>query len=1042
MPKLQNTPTRKDPLRLLAAVLILSTMGLMFLFWTIYTTSQNLQKNQQQLITLQSLRGKILYYDALIENSMMMAAHNEALILIDDHTTTQGLDFWREKHSEYRDGLYEAFAKIHLLAPTVLEELTETLNSTTDRLLDLHNTAFLLIEAGLTLEALDVLHGAEYENYKNKFQQTIHLIDTEVGSLIIQTQHKAQKRLLFQLLLSALVLGIIFIFWWVSWFILQRWRRMMDKNAQEREAMLITMEGLREEAEKRRAEQQAIIEVSNDGILTLRNNGAILSCNPAGLAIFGKETGVIGAHLQDLIPSLATVLDEPFSTSSYYAKIGSEQAEYDVWLDEETVRPIELSMSEALLEDDVIFTATLRDITPRRAAEEARRETDLARRQSEAKSQFLANMSHELRTPMNGVMGMADLLLRSKLSGEQEDYVRTINKSATALLSVINDILDFSKIEADELTLEPITFNLHELVDDIGDIFAAAAEAKNLNLLVRYRPGTPEHIIGDQTRIRQILSNLVNNAIKFTDRGHVLITVMESAKEQAPNGQIMLSCAVTDTGIGISPEKQKNVFGRFTQADETTSRRFGGTGLGLTICKQLAELMGGDITLTSALSKGSTFTFCAPFTPAAAVEETSQRAEERRQAATSIKGKTIHILDDNALNAFIMEEEITYHGGLASTFDSAEKALETLRVTDEKDLPELILVDYILPGKNGLEFGEILKNDGRYKQIKLIACTSMVMQGDIGKFETAGFDGYLAKPMKSHLMLQMIHAALFREINEKFILTRQTLRQREEENATTASILGFKILVAEDDVVNQKVISKLLSDLGCHPTICGDGMAAVEQAKKDHFDLILMDMQMPRMNGLQATEQIRIDERRAKKDANIIVALTANATKNDRDRCLEAGMNDFLSKPITLDKLKQRLEHWLVHKSKVSPDADLNDVVEEKKKSGKTAPIDLNYLNELTGEDEALTKELIAAYVEGAKESLKKLKEAPISSDPWRKAAHKLKGSSTNLGIVKMGELAAWAEAAAKSEDKDMMLTVINTEWDRLIAFIEEQNLA
>jgi PAS domain S-box-containing protein len=1027
-------PVRKDPLRLLAGVLILSVMVLMSLFWMIYTGSKHLQDTQKQLITLQTIRDKVLYYDAQVKSAALLTTYGK---------DSNEISRWKMQHSDYRSGLYQSFTQLHEHAPKILEEQAEQLNSAADRLLDLHESAFLLVDAGLKEEALDILTGYEYRKYEKLFQQNIALIDTEVGALINHTQHEAQKRLLFQLILSAIILSIIFIFWWVSWFTLQRWRKAIDRNAAEREKMLVTMQELKQEAEKRRAEQEAIVEASSDGILTLKSDGTVLTCNHTGQEIFGviSESALTGQKLQKLIPNLASAFtEEEFSLPDYYAKLGREQTEFDIHLNDKVVRTIELSMGETTVDAGVIFIATIRDISHRRAAEDARREVALAQEQNEAKSQFLANMSHELRTPMNGVMGMTDLLMRTELNNEQEDYVRTIGTSSSALLNVINNFLDSSKIEAGQLSLEPITFNLHELIDDVADIFSAAAEVKNLNLFVRYKPSTPENVVGDETRIRQILSNLVNNAIKFTERGHVLITVSHQNVKGDEKGRCYISCSVTDTGIGISTEKQDNIFGRFTQADDSTSRRFDKTGLGLTICKQLAELMDGDITVNSSLGKGSTFTFIVPYLILEAEEQKRQDELERRLTEHSIEGKSIYILDDNSLNTFIMEEELRHHKINTQTFDSAEVLIESLQNCET--LPELILVDHMLPGMSGLEFGKFLQKDEKLKCIKTIACTSLALQEDIKQFEMAGFQGYLSKPLKSRLLTNMIQAVLFRDPAATEILTRQALRQQDKDIDThDIREFEFNLLVAEDDLVNQKVIRKILGDLGCTVTIAGNGLEALELFKKDTYDMILMDMQMPEMDGLQATQQIRLFEQEEMKSPTVIMALTANATKTDRDRCIASGMNDFLSKPITIEKLEQRLDHWLIQKNSVSPDAILEAQEEVTENQQNQTPMNLKHLTDLTGGDDDLTKELISAFVEGALTNLEQLYNNNVASDVWKKASHKLQGSCLNLGIEKLGEISAWAENAEASEDKDLFMKVIDEEWKRLNAYLKEQEL-
>ncbi len=653
-------------------------------------------------------------------------------------------------------------------------------------------------------------------------------------------------------------------------------------------------------ADRARFTLQHAINHGTDGLALLNASGCYTYMNPAHAAMYGYTADeLLGKTWKELFhPDWASLIEQ--LSGPDLIESGSWQGE--VVGKKRSGEPFHVEMSLAIIgadnEDGATMVCTSRDITKRKKMEgDLIAAKDAAESAARVKAEFLATMSHEIRTPMNGVIGMTGLLLDTNLTREQRDYAETVRRSGEALLAIINDILDFSKIEAGKLKLEVIDFDLRTTVEETLDLLAEQAHRKQLELIGLIDAAVPTALRGDPGRLRQILTNLIGNAVKFTERGEV---VLKLSAEKPDERTATLQFEIIDTGIGISPENQARLFRSFSQADASTTRRFGGTGLGLAISKQLVELMGGEIGADSRPGEGSRFWFTVRL-------DRQPCAPTHVRPAEDLAGLRVCLIDDNATNRMLLEHHARAWGMTHASAEDGPNGLALIREAGRAGHPfDLAIVDMQMPGMDGMELARALRADRSIATPRLVLLTSLAQRGDAKVAQDSGFSAYLTKPIHQHQLFDCL----------RLVMGRSAPGSAEDDRLVTVHSLAEiesrshgRVLLAEDNVINQKVAVKMIEKLGYHVDVVANGEEAVEALSRIPYILVFMDCQMPEMDGYEATRRIREMEGTARHTP--IVAMTANAMQGDREHCLAAGMDDYISKPIAVKNIQAALERWL-----------------------------------------------------------------------------------------------------------------------------------
>jgi len=789
--------------------------------------------------------------------------------------------------------------------------------------------------------------------------------------------------------------------------------RRVEERTAELEQEVVDRQHAQEALHESEGRIRLLLDSTAEAIYGMDRDGNCTFCNPATLRVLGREMGdtLLGKPMHAVMHhSLADGTPVPREKCSIARALttgtGIHKDNEVFWRADGSCFPAEFWAYPIQKEGEIVgAVVTFLDITERKRAEAALLDAkEAAEAGSKAKSEFLANMSHEIRTPMNGIIGMTDLALDTTLTAEQRDYLSLVKSSADSLLHVINDILDFSKIEAGKLELEKTDFDIRDLFRDTLKTLAQRADEKLLEMCARVSPKVPKILIGDPTRLRQLVVNLVGNAIKFTQKGNI---ILDAELEEIAGDDARLHISVSDTGMGIPLDKQQIIFESFAQVDGSTTRRFGGTGLGLTISRQLVELMGGRIWVTSEIGKGSTFHFTCVLQKG--IEALSDR---ERIAAEAFPGINVLVVDNSDVNREIFAEMLTNWGMHPTCTDSGPGALKILETTKRTGHPfPIVLLDAVMPSMDGFQVLQRIQSAPGLAGAVIMLLSANRLMADKERCRGLGVKQSLSKPVGQSELLDAILLALGQDTAEEYLMP------VEAEDQKKAVQRKLAILLAEDNPVNQKLAIRLLQKAGHSVTLARTGREALEAweaVASPGFDVLLMDIQMPEMDGMEATAAIRAREKKSGKHVPIL-AMTAHAMRGDKERCFAGGMDGYVSKPILPSALFAEIERCLG----ISQGLEGETVAEQSKES--VEQIDrASVLERVEGDQELLT-EMIHLFQEDAPTQLNTMREALRCGDMklLERSAHSLKGAAGNLSAQAVTAAAGKLEKDAKNNDSE-----------------------
>ena len=872
---------------------------------------------------------------------------------------------------------------------------------------------------GLLQNAIDQITGEDVDGYINYFglrvigkwmwnpELDIMLVSEIAETEVYADYNRTKVNLWLVSIIAVIIIGIISLFM----FVVGRRAHILQMDSNRK------LEGLvaerTQELAKSEQDNRLILGSVTDSIIGIDRNGHCTYLNRSAEQIIGTPSEeVVDQHVTDFI-----TLNEEASQAELVQQLeaslqaGKSQTHIAKLIadDEQKALSIEYVINPIVISGNIVGAVLiLRDITKdqevKSALIDAKKMADEA---SESKSNFLANMSHEIRTPMNAIIGMSYLALQGELTAKARNYVDKVNRSATNLLGIINDILDFSKIEAGKIELEEIAFSFEQVLEDLSNVVVAKTEEKGLELLFQIDPELPLELLGDPLRINQILTNLTSNSVKFTEHGEVTIKlkVVESQDDA-----VKLHCTVSDTGIGMTPEQQDKLFQSFSQADASTTRKYGGTGLGLTICKSFVEQMGGEIWVESELGQGSHFHFTI------VLKRSESELDSIESAGRELLGnKKVLLVDDSQSTLDIHREIMESFGCMVYSASSGEKAIELAEKTGVNF--DIALIDWNMSGIDGIETSKRLQALVQ-KPMQQVVIVSNFKRDEVGEENIDRyFDSHIAKPVTPQSLFRGLKALINHETDDK----------AENETVTTSQVLaGHTVLLVEDNELNQELANELLSQAGLTVTIANNGKEGVIKAEENAFDIILMDLQMPIMDGFEATKLIRQSNNHVP-----IIAMTANAMQSDKEKVLSHGMNDHIAKPINVKQMYSTLAQWLSVEVPET-DSDIGLVTVEDNPVGK--PFEFEHIDfekglAVTNGNAALYRKLLARFIDGQQDFAEQFKQIKSADDQvaLTRLAHTLKGSAGNIGATALYDVAHQLELACSENSLQIDELFLNT---------------